>query len=222
MKILGINGSPRGSESQTLKLVEKVLDGAKENGAEVELVDLCKLKIDYCNACGVCYKTGECVHEDDFKEVYDKILESDGLVLGSPVYFNTVTAQLKTLIDRMSDAIHCQLLHGKYSCAVSTAGSQGQEEVADYMNSILIAMGANAVGRVGAAMSIPETMEKAEKDAIKLGQNLAEAIENQTTYPEQEEVHKMMREMFGSLVKMNKDEWTHEYEHWLTTGWLEE
>jgi multimeric flavodoxin WrbA len=107
MKILGMNGSPRGSKSQTLELVQAVLDGAKAAGADVELVDVCKLKIDYCNACGVCYAEGKCIHEDDFEDQYHKILECDGLVLGSPVYFRSVTAQLKTLIDRMSDAIHC-------------------------------------------------------------------------------------------------------------------
>jgi multimeric flavodoxin WrbA len=53
MKILGINGSPRGAKSTTMKLVETVLDGAKEAGAETKLIDLCSLKIDYCDACGV-------------------------------------------------------------------------------------------------------------------------------------------------------------------------
>ena len=66
MKILGINGSPRGSQSQTLRLVEAVLKGVKVSGAEAELADLCKLEIEYCNACGTCYKTGRCIHEDDF------------------------------------------------------------------------------------------------------------------------------------------------------------
>ena len=48
MKVLGINASPRGSRSNTLKLVKAVLEGAKENGADVELIDLCKLDIKYC------------------------------------------------------------------------------------------------------------------------------------------------------------------------------
>ncbi|MHC1631133.1 MAG: flavodoxin family protein [Methanotrichaceae archaeon] len=221
MKILGINGSPRGSQSQTLKLVESVLDGAKKAGAEIELVDLCKLKINYCDACGVCYKTGKCIHEDDFNELYEKILNSDGLVLGSPVYFRSVTAQLKTLIDRMSDVMHCQLLNGKYGCAVSTAGSEGHEEVAEYINGILTGMGANAVGIAGAAMSVPNTIEKAKKDAFKLGQTLEKAIEIKPTYPEQEEVHKMIRERFGKLVERNKDEWSHQYEYWISMGWLD-
>jgi len=93
-------------------LVNAVLEGAKASGADVELVDACKLKIDYCNACDVCYAKGLCIHEDDFEGLYRKMLDSDGLILASPVYFRSVTAQLKTLIDRMADAIHCQLLTG--------------------------------------------------------------------------------------------------------------
>jgi len=222
MKILGINSSPRGSQSQTVKLVEAVLGGAKDAGAEIELVDICKLKIEYCKACTVCYKTGECIYKDDFNEIYNKILNCDGLILGSPVYFHSVTAQLKTLIDRMSDAVHCQLLHGKYACAVSTTAASALDVVIEYMNQIMVAMGANSVGGAGAVMSLHNSMEDAEKEAFKLGHTLVEAIENKTIYIEQEEVHKMVRDMFGNLIDMNKNEWTHEYEHWVTMGWLDE
>ena len=54
MKILGINSSPRGKNSRTLKLVNAVLDGAKERGAETELVDIGALDIQYCIGCQVC------------------------------------------------------------------------------------------------------------------------------------------------------------------------
>lgn len=220
MKILGINGSPRGANSMTMKLVEAVLEGAKEAGAQTKLIDLCSLKIDYCDACGVCYKKGKCVHEDDFGLVYDEIMASEGLVLGSPVYFGSVTAQMKTLIDRMSDAIHCQLLLGKYACAVSTAGSQGHQEVEDYINRIMVAMGANAAGSTGADIAVPNGMEEATEKSFKLGQTLVADIKNKAVYVEQQEVHKMMKEQFGRIIDANKDEWTHEYEHWTKMGWL--
>ena len=114
MKILGINGSPRASKSQTLRLVQAVLDGAESAGADVEFVDVCKLQIEYCNGCLVCCERGECVKKDDFAELYQKMLASDGIVLGSPNYIDSVTAQIKTMLDRMADAIHCQMFLGKY------------------------------------------------------------------------------------------------------------
>jgi multimeric flavodoxin WrbA len=220
MKILGINGSPRGSKSQTLVLVEALFDGAKSSGAEVELVDVCKLKIDYCNACGVCFAKGNCVHEDDFEGLYRRILECDGLVLASPNYFRSVTAQLKTLIDRMADAIHCQLLEGKYGCAVATAGSPNYAEVTDYLSRIITGFGAYSVGSVGAAPSIPGDIQAKKKEAFKLGQTLADAIKTRRTYPEQDAVHNETHKRFRLLVEMNKDIWTHEYEHWKKMGWL--
>ena len=220
MKILGINGSPRGSKSQTLILVNEVLEGAKASGSDVELVDVCKLRINYCNACDVCYAKGKCIHDDDFEGLYRKMLDSDGLILASPVYFRSFTAQLKTLIDRMADAIHCQLLTGKYGCAVATAGGSNYAEVTDYLSRIIIGFGASAVGNVGATPSIPGDIESKKKEAFKLGQTLADAIRTKRTYPEQDVIHNETRKRFKLLVEMNKDIWTHEYEHWKKMGWL--
>jgi multimeric flavodoxin WrbA len=218
LKVLGINASPRGSNSQTLRLVRAALDGAKEFGAETELVDLCRLDIEYCNACGVCFAKGRCIHDDDFEKLYQKILNADGLILGSPNYFHTVTAQMKTMLDRMADTIHCQLLAGKYGCSVATAGSPASDEVTDYLNRILIGFGANVVGQTGASPRLPGAMEAAEKEAFALGQELAVAIRVKRVYPDQEAVHQERQEYFKALVEMNKDIWTHEYEHWKRTG----
>ena len=218
MKIIGINASPRGSKSETLRLVKAVLDGAKASGAETELVDLCKLDVKYCNACGTCFAKGRCIYDDDFADLYQKILDCDGLILGSPNYFHTVTAQMKTMLDRMADTIHCQLLAGKYGCSVATAGSPAYNEVTDYLNKILIGFGANAVGQVGASPRVPGTMESAEKQAFALGQELAEAIMSRKVYPDQEAVHRERGEYFKALVEMNKEIWTSEYEHWKKMG----
>ncbi|MDN7023675.1 flavodoxin family protein [Methanoculleus sp. FWC-SCC1] len=223
MKILGINGSPRGSRSQTLRLVKAVLDGARSEGAEVEEVDVCSLQIEYCNGCTVCYERGECIRKDDFTGLYRKMLASDGIVLGSPNYINAVTGQLKTLLDRMADAIHCQIFTGKYGCAVSTAGGSGADEVADYLNSTLQIIGANTVGKVGVVLGPdPEAIVPAERHAYELGRKLVRAIRDRTTYPEQEELHEAMAERMRRLVMANKDRWHHEYEHWQSIGTVPE
>ena len=220
MKVLGIVASPKGTKSQTLRLMKAVLAGAEKEGAEIELVDVCALKIKYCTACGVCYAKGQCPIRDDFQAVFAKILASDGLVLGSPDYFRSVTAQMKTLIDRMADAIHCQLLTGKYGCAVATAGGPNHKEVTDYCSGLLVGFGANAVGAVGAAASVPGALAAAEQEAVCLGQTLAQAIATQRVYPEQASIHNEVRDRFRKLVRMNKDIWGHEYAHWQKMGWL--
>ena len=219
MKILGICASPRGSKSTTLRLVQALLKGAKEAGAEVELVDVCDLDIKFCNACQVCFKTGVCVHKDDFQGLYDKILAADGLVWGSPNYFRSVTAQMKTFIDRMADAVHCQLLTGKYCASVASGGSNF-DQVTTYLDGLMINFGAFVTGSIGVAMNQgPAAMEEAEKKATLLGKSLAEDIRVKRDYIEQRKMHEEIREYFKALVKMNKDSWEHEYEYWNRLNW---
>lgn len=100
MKIIGINGSPNPSGLTSL-LLNKAIEGARSAGAETETIILNELKFDPCQECHGCDKTGECVLEDDLKPVYKKILFADGLIVVSPIYFGTVSAQLKMLIDRL-------------------------------------------------------------------------------------------------------------------------
>ena len=219
MKILGICASPRGSKSTTLRLIQAVLDGAKTAGAEVELVDVCKFDIKYCNACQVCFQKGKCVHKDDFQGLYDKILSADGLVWGSPNYFHTVTAQMKTLIDRMADAVHCQLLTGKYCCSVATGGNN-YDQVTTYLDGLMLNFGAFVTGSVGAMMSRgPKDLDDAEKKAFELGKSLADDIKTKRDYIEQREMQEEIRDYFKSLVKMHDKDWEHEYEYWNQLNW---
>ena len=178
MKILGINASPRGSKSQTRKLIQAVLDGARSKGAVVELVDLCRLKMEYCNACGICYETGKCVKKDDLQTLYKKILSADGLVMGSPNYFHSVTAQMKTLIDRMADAVHCQLLTGKYTVNIATSGGAGQyKQVIDYLNEIMLNFGSFITGSAGVSSRQGiKAFASAGTKAFRLGETLADDI----------------------------------------------
>lgn len=220
MKILAIHSCPRGEKSRTLQLLRVVIKGARQAGADVDEIDLCKLKINYCVGCGACYATGKCFHKDDFAALYAKILASDGLILASPNYFRSVTAQMKTLIDRMADTIHCQLLTGKYGVSVATAGGPASREVTDYLSGLFMAFGASAVGAVGASPAVPGAMEAAEKDALPLGKSLVEAIKTTRVYPEQQAIHKQIRQQFKQLVAMNQRIWKHEFEYWQTLGEL--
>jgi len=221
MKILGINSSPRGNNSRTRKLVDAVLDGARQRGAETELVDVGALDIQYCLGCQVCYAEGECVQEDDLSDLWEKMMRADGIVLGSPVYINGVTAQLKTVIDRLADAIHCQMLVGKYGCAVTTAGGSGISEVLRYMNYFLNELGAVTVGEVGVAVgSNPEALDAAIVEALNLGQTLADAIQSKRHYADQESAIAERAAFFRQLVKANKEAWSHQYDYWMEKGWM--
>ena len=221
MKIIGINGSPKGEKSQTRRLVMAVLEGARKVGADVTFIDVCSLDISYCTACGTCYAKGECIHDDDFAMLYEKMKGADGIVFGSPNYINQISAQLKTLFDRMADGIHCQDFSGKYGCSVCTAGGSMADEIAAYMNSALSHLGATTVGTVGVNfMGNPDAIVPAEQKARDLGKNLANAIKTGWKDPEQEKALAGRKEYFKKLVSANKDIWAHEYEHWKELGEL--
>lgn len=105
-KILAIYGSPR-REGNTSLLLKKAAQGAIEAGAEVEEVVLRDLKISPCLEIYGCKETGRCVIQDDFQKVYDQILSCHGIILASPVFFYSVSAHTKILMDR------CQSLWAK-------------------------------------------------------------------------------------------------------------
>ncbi|MFA6226017.1 MAG: flavodoxin family protein [Methanoregula sp.] len=219
MKIIGINASPKGEKSQTRRLVMATLEGARQTGADVTFVDICGLEIKYCTACGTCYAKGECIHDDDFPALLEKMMDADGIVLGSPNYINAVTAQLKTVLDRMADVVHCQSLAGKYGCSVCTAGSHYADEVADYMNMALLNFGATTVGRVAVLVGAdPNAIVIGEKQAKELGKKMTEAIKAQWKDPVQEKHHIEQKEYFKRLISFNKDLWKHEYDHWKGLG----
>jgi multimeric flavodoxin WrbA len=221
MKIIGINGSPKGEKSQTRRLVMGVLEGARLAGADVTFIDLCSLDIHYCTACGTCYAKGECIYDDDYPMLLEKMLDADGIVLGSPNYINQVTAQLKTMLDRMADVVHCQSLSGKFGCSVCTAGGSHADEVADYMNMALLNFGATTVGKVSVLVGAdPNAIVVGEKQAKELGRNLAESVKTKWTDPDHEKHHHERKEYFKLLVSFNKDLWAHEYNHWKGLGEL--
>jgi multimeric flavodoxin WrbA len=99
MKVLGIMGSPR-KKSNTDVLLDRALEGAGEEGAEVEKVLVSKLKISPCLEIYACFKDGNCTIRDDMQVLYDKLLEADHIVFASPIFFYGITSQAKAVIDR--------------------------------------------------------------------------------------------------------------------------
>jgi multimeric flavodoxin WrbA len=98
-KIVAIYGSPR-RKGNTAMLLKKVIEGARDSGAEVEEIVLRDLKISPCLEIYGCMQAGECAIKDDFQMVRDKILASQGLILASPVFFYAVSSHTKMLMDR--------------------------------------------------------------------------------------------------------------------------
>lgn len=102
MKVVAFNGSAR-KDGNTALLIRRVLQVLEEKGFKTELIQLAGEPIRGCNACRACFttKNRRCVIEDDkVNEYIQKMLEADGIILGSPVYFSMMTPEMKALIDR--------------------------------------------------------------------------------------------------------------------------
>lgn len=102
MKVLAINGSPRGEKGNTEVLLVEFLKGCEEAGAEIETIYLKDKEIKHCIGCFTCWtKTpGKCIHKDDMEELLEKLKEADIVVYATPLYVFTVTGIMKDFMDR--------------------------------------------------------------------------------------------------------------------------
>jgi len=222
MRILAIHGSPRTIRSTTRRLAQFVLDGATEAGAETEMIDLCDLRVTPCTACEGCSFNGICVVEDDVPALVARMREADGIVFASPVYIDNVSGQMKVFFDRLADAIHYQLLSGKFGCSVATTYTSGGEEVVAYQNHVLNYLGVITAGGLYAATGgNADVVDSCETDARALGRKLCDAIANGFFDPKQEEEIAGNREFFKDIVSENRDLRTEEYERWVRNGWIQ-
>ena len=104
MKVIAVNGSPR-KNWNTHILLEKCLDGAKEIGAETELINLYDMNFKGCTSCFACKRKGitidKCAMKDDLEAILQEICECDALVLGSPIYFSSITGEMRSFLERL-------------------------------------------------------------------------------------------------------------------------
>ena len=101
MKVVAINGSPR-KNGNTALLIQEIFKMLENEGIETELIQLGNKKVHGCTACGICKekKDGKChIKNDALNQCIEKMVEADGAIIGSPVYFADVTTEIKALID---------------------------------------------------------------------------------------------------------------------------
>ncbi len=98
-RILAVIGSPR-RNGNTHILVSKIVEGAQSKGAAVDELFLGELTISECDGCHVCWKGKECSKDDDMRDIYPAIIQSDVIIFGTPVYWYGPTALMKMFIDR--------------------------------------------------------------------------------------------------------------------------
>jgi multimeric flavodoxin WrbA len=118
MRILAVSSSPRAG-GNTDMILHEALTSARAEGAVVELVRISDYRLEPCNGCRSCFSAGKCVVEDDDETLYRIIAKADGVILGSPSYFQGVTAQMKIFIDRIG---YLALARGRKDFAEKVGG----------------------------------------------------------------------------------------------------
>ncbi len=133
MKVLMLNGSPRvgGNTSVALAELEKTLQA---EGCQVETVQVGGQPVRGCIACGRCKDTGRCVFDDVVNELVPKLMEADGLVIASPVYYASANGTLVALLDRLFYCAGIEGLRMKVGASVAVARRGGASATFDELN----------------------------------------------------------------------------------------
>ena len=133
MKVLGIVCSPR-KNGNTETLVKEALASARSFGAETEIINVSGKNVTPCDGCESCMVTGKCHIEDDMQDIYNKLLQSNGIIFGSPVYFWDVSAQAKAIIDRTFVFRRKRQLRNKVAGAVVVLRNSGSSFALSVLN----------------------------------------------------------------------------------------
>lgn len=136
MKVLGINSSAK-KDGNTAILINRVFEALNNAGIETELVQLAGKVIEPCKACWACGSQRNCVHrKDSFREIFEKMKEADGVLLGSPVYSANISANMQALLERAAVVgdMNPGLFTRKVGAAVAAARRGGALQAIDNMN----------------------------------------------------------------------------------------
>jgi len=127
MKVVAFNGSPK-KEGNTYQAIRLVAEELEKEGIEVEIVHVGDKVIRGCMACGGCYRNGDshCVVKNDpVNEYIDKMIEADGVILGTPVHYAAIGGTMKSFLDRAFYAIASDKLRHKVGAAVVAVRRSG-------------------------------------------------------------------------------------------------
>jgi len=181
LKVIAINGSAR-KDGNTAILINCALQELEREGIKTELVQLAGQRIRGCTACMKCFenKNQRCIIEDDcVNDCIQKMIAADGIILGSPVYFSDVTAEMKALIDRVGfvSMANGELFRRKVGAAAIAVRRTGAIHTADTLLHFLLGRDMLLPGfpGVGFGLNIGDVERDHEGvDRMKaIGQNMA-------------------------------------------------
>ncbi|MDE7193069.1 MAG: flavodoxin family protein [Oscillospiraceae bacterium] len=184
MKVLGINGSAR-RDGNTAIMINTAFEPLNAAGIETELVQLGGDVIQPCKACWACGGKENCVHSaDNFRVIFDKMKQADGIILGSPVYCANISANMQALLERAAVVADMNrgLFNHKVGAAVAAARRGGALNTVDAMNHFFLVQDMYIVGSSYWGMAYGRMSGEVEQDGEgmetmrSLGRNMAHLL----------------------------------------------
>lgn len=145
MKILGIVGSPR-KNGNTEIMMKEVLKATHDAGCMTDIFLMSEKQVAPCDACGTCFELGSCVIKDDMQDLYARMDQAHAIIFGSPVYFGSVSAQMKAIMDRMFALLRDRSLKDKVAGTLVVTRRVGALQARSLLNSFCIAQGMIVAG----------------------------------------------------------------------------
>lgn len=172
-------GSPLKERSNTYNLTKMMIDKLvdMDNDIKFDLITAGDVNIQTCKGCWSCMRFGKCPldKKDDMAFLKEKMLDSDIIIWGSPVYAMHVSGQMKIFLDRLASWYHTFRLAGKPGITVSTTAGAGLEEVHEYLKAVLNMAGVKVISSLETYGTLPETLINPE-DALKSAHKMAYEI----------------------------------------------
>lgn len=188
MKVLGISTSLR-KGGNTEILVKEALSGAKKAGAKTEFLSLIGKTIKPCEGCFACTKKGICKVKDDMQDIFPKLLEADGIILGTPVYLWSISGLAKVFLDRTFSLRHPSLkLANKIGGTVVVTSRTGLINAAGILNLYFTnnhMISADIVTGLARGKGAIKKDQFAMKEASEMGKQVVALIRAKYKFPEE-------------------------------------
>jgi len=176
---MGIGCSPR-KESNTDILVNEALNAAAKSGAVTEFVKIAAHHISPCDACWGCLEKGECHIKDDMQFIYPKLLDADGIVIGSPVHMgHSISGHAQIFLDRTFALWHHKKLKNKAGGSIVVANRRGAVSAVRMINDVFLDQQMLIAGYATGYARAPGDIRKDErafKETAALGERMGELI----------------------------------------------
>ncbi len=219
-KVVALNGSPHEGMGNTSQLLAMLKEPLAQEGLALTEIFVSQHHIEYCTGCAMCLDKGSCWIRDDYKGLIKQVLEADAVILASPVYFFSITAQLKTFIDRSLGYGHRPRGDWKPGLVVCCSAGFGATPVTQYMGQVLRVFGAFPVGDLTAIGVGPGSFVGREAVVARAGdlaRDLARAVKEGRRYPATD-MDLAFWHFMGNLIKEHQDFMKADHEHWEKLG----